>query len=376
MTTLPAVVTIPDLPAGTTATGTELIEAVQTSGGVGNSVKLTLSQAVGTVVGALPPSGGTGQVLKSLGTGFAASWVNLGALATASTGLAAVGSTTVAFALASTAGLSVLGVAATASAVPAAIVGTGAQVLVINDGGTLANFGAVNLGSAAAVTGVLPGANFSAVNLGASGAGGVQGFLPAGSIATGVPGQLLGIKPAGATVAFVGGMMLLNTLSPNNVASTTDTTSLTSVFRNYMITFENVAPVTQTTTLAILIATSGSNFVGGGVYLSAVSSNLLAETNTTFIALSGLSATTSMQTSALYGLSGAVQIFNPSSSVARKRIVGQTSWQAPGAISTATLAIGNIAALFDGSNNPVTGISVLFASGNIQTGTIKIYGLS
>lgn len=177
---IPAVVTIPDLPAGTSVTGTELFEAVQTSGGVGNSVKMTLSQMLSTAVGALP-AGGTasaGQFLQSQGSGFLASWANIAGNVLASTGLAQSGSTTVSLSLASTAGLSVLGVGGTGSAVPAAIAGTSAQVLRVNDAGNAVAFGAVNLGSTAAVTGVLPGANYSAVNLAASGAGGVQGVLP------------------------------------------------------------------------------------------------------------------------------------------------------------------------------------------------------
>src|SRR5882672_6613766 len=180
MTQVPAVVTILGLPAGTTITGAELIEAVQTTGGVANSVSLSLSQAIGAL-GGLPASGGTGQVLQSLGTGFAASWVTISSLVTASSGLSAAGSTAVALSLAAGSGLSVLGVAGTTAAKPLPVVGIAAQVLRINDAGTALAFGAVNLGSAAAITGVLPGANYSAVNLAATGAGGIQGqpfFLP------------------------------------------------------------------------------------------------------------------------------------------------------------------------------------------------------
>ena len=43
-TTFAASVTIVDLPAGTTVSGIELFEAVQTSSGVGSSVQLTLNQ--------------------------------------------------------------------------------------------------------------------------------------------------------------------------------------------------------------------------------------------------------------------------------------------------------------------------------------------
>jgi hypothetical protein len=178
VTSIPATVTIIDLPAGTTPTGVELIEGVQTSGGVANSVKFTLTQVVGSL-GGLPAGGGTGQLLGSLGTGFSASWITLSSVVTASTGISVAGSTTLVLALATAGGPSVLGVAGVATANPLPIVGAAAQVLRVNDGGTGVAFGAVNLGSAAAVTGVLPGANYSAVNLAAGNvAGGVQGVLP------------------------------------------------------------------------------------------------------------------------------------------------------------------------------------------------------
>jgi hypothetical protein len=50
-TTLPASVTIVDLPVGTTVTGVELMEVVQTSSGVGQSVKLQISSAVVGAIG-------------------------------------------------------------------------------------------------------------------------------------------------------------------------------------------------------------------------------------------------------------------------------------------------------------------------------------
>lgn len=180
-TQIPATVTIIDLPAGTTPTGVELIEAVQTASGVANSVSLTLSQVVGSL-GGIPTGSVTGSLLASLGTGFSATWIVPSSFIAVGTGLARAGSTSLTLSLATVTGLSVLGVAGTSTAAPLAIVGTGAQVLRVNDAGTGLAFGALNLGSAAAVTGVLPGANFSAVNLSASGAGGVQGVLQAANM--------------------------------------------------------------------------------------------------------------------------------------------------------------------------------------------------
>lgn len=129
----PAVVTINDLVQATTLASSALFEAMQTTSGQPESVKTNLSQMLGQM-----------SIASSL---------------VASTGISIAGSTTATIALATTTPLSVLGVAGTATAVPLPIAGTGAQVLRVNDGGTAVAFGAVNLASSAAVTGVLALAN-------------------------------------------------------------------------------------------------------------------------------------------------------------------------------------------------------------------------
>lgn len=74
-TTLPANVTIVDLPSYTTVTGGELFEAVQTQGGVALSVQIPMTAIMTSSLGALPTGGATGNVLvKTSGTNFAAGW--------------------------------------------------------------------------------------------------------------------------------------------------------------------------------------------------------------------------------------------------------------------------------------------------------------
>ena len=99
MTTLPAVVRIVDLPTGTTITGAELFEVVQTASGVGLSIQVPISQVMTASLGALPTGGGTSQVLgKASGTNFSAAWydittfvaVNTSTLATTGSGTSLV----------------------------------------------------------------------------------------------------------------------------------------------------------------------------------------------------------------------------------------------------------------------------------------------
>jgi len=202
----------------------------------------------------------------------------------------------------------------------------------------------------------------------ASQSSGVANFLQVS--ATGVVG----------TTASAGNFVLLNTLSPNNVASTNDTSSFTSTYKNYMITFENVCPATQSSFLQMTFATSGSNFITGS-YLSLVNmlSPQIIDTYTTALILTGIRATTGMIATTAYGFGGFIKLFNPAGTVARKQIVGEGTYiaaTAAGGIGTASLFGVTINGLFDGNSNAVTGVNFSFNTGNIQTGTIKIYGMT
>jgi hypothetical protein len=197
-------------------------------------------------------------------------------------------------------------------------------------------------------------------------------------LAAGTNGQLLQTQGAGANPKWVGGMVLLNTLSPSAIASVSDTTSLTSTYRDYVITFENLAPATQTVTFEMQIATNASNWVSAG-YVSLcqvnVGATLVTDSSTTTLLLSGTRLTTQLQTTSSYGLSGSVTFFNPSSGAENKQVRGTVSYLTPGASGTATFALADVAGYYDAATTAITGVNFLFSSGNITTGTIKIYGL-
>jgi len=73
--TLPAVVTILDLPLATPLSSAAIFEAVQTTNSVAVSVGVSLGQIMTTGFGALPTGGSTAQVLaKSSSSDFAVVW--------------------------------------------------------------------------------------------------------------------------------------------------------------------------------------------------------------------------------------------------------------------------------------------------------------
>lgn len=196
MTQLPAVVTIPDLVPATTLLSSALVEAAQTTNGVGESVSFLVSQLMTTGFGALPTGGGTGQLLtKASGTDFASQWSNIASAVLGTSGITTSGSTTVTVQFAAATPLSVLGVAGTTSTAPLPIVGLAGQVLRVNDAGTAVAFGPVNLGNTSAVTG------FLTVPFGGIG----TTALPANGVVLGQGTSALTVVPAAAT-----GLVLLS----------------------------------------------------------------------------------------------------------------------------------------------------------------------
>jgi hypothetical protein len=199
---------------------------------------------------------------------------------------------------------------------------------------------------------------------------------PASTLPVGTTGQILGLGSTGAA-QWVGGMVLLNTLLPSNVATVGDTTSLSSTYFNYMVTFANVAPATNSAVFQLQVATTGSTFISGGYFSIAqgvVGAGGVTDTNTTVILMSGSRATNTVGNATTYGVNGSILIFNPSGAAARKQVHGSVSY-----LNGTTSGLGDQYFMnvfgYQDSTNAVTGLQFSFNSGNIQTGTIRIYGM-
>lgn len=439
MSNLPAVVTILDLPLATTLSSAAMFEAVQTTAaGVPESVRVGVSQLMTSSLGALPTGGGTGQVLgKSSGADFAASWVDPSSFvgANATSGLAVTGSTSLALALASSVGLSVLGVSGAATAIATALVGTTTQIFGINTStagffaatslmpgpfktATLGAFGVViaqgasplqvaapstagnvliDQGAAAnpafkVVSGdititangtVAIGSNVVSYAKIQAGTGlAVLGFATTASsnvttFLASAANQVLQVSTTGSTVGWgLPAQVLLNTISPNGVATCGDTTSLTSTFKSYLVTLANVIPSAATAVLQLQIATTGTAFVTGGyvsnagILISAVAT-VVVDQSTNVVLLSGSRATTAVGSSAGVGVSGFVRMFDPANATARKMWMGEISYYGPASFPVLVAPAG----YFD-ANTAITGFQVSFSTGTISTGTIKVYGLT
>lgn len=196
------------------------------------------------------------------------------------------------------------------------------------------------------------------------------------------PGMILS-RTTNSWVA-IGGRVLLATLTPNNVASAVDTTSITSRYNKYIISFDSVQPISTanvTNFLAILVSTSAgvsweSSNYGCSLFVNQGSTNGDRFFNSQQIILTGNSATTGIGTAAGIGLSGEVVLYGAASSNRRKSFVGVVGYQSNGPTAVATTVYHGELFGFWNSNTAINGLSIAFNTGTISTGIIRIYGES
>ncbi len=193
-------------------------------------------------------------------------------------------------------------------------------------------------------------------------------FFPSGGYSVGTttdPGAGIinvatGYQVAGAPVACV----LLNTLTPSNVASISDTTSFTSAYDNYLIMFENIVPVTD-----------GVNFTlqvhSGGSFKTTNYLNISGLADTTDIRMTGIEFGGVISNTAGAGLSGMFNIFGVNATNTFKIARYQNTWYS----SSSAVQTSGSGGVWNGGQGAVDGFQVLMTSGNISTGTIKIYGM-
>lgn len=177
------------------------------------------------------------------------------------------------------------------------------------------------------------------------------------------------IRASGQQVGTTSNKVLVNTLSPVSVASISDTTSFTATYSEYEIDIENLIPATNGVTL-YMTEQSGGSFQTSGYYWRqlnyAGAVGVTVGSNAVNFQLTGASI---VQNAAGGGVTCRATVSNVSSTSVYKIIQSRCS-----SIGTAAAEGDQVDGGWLGGSGAITGLSFSFNSGNISSGTIKIYG--
>ena len=222
----------------------------------------------------------------------------------------------------------------------------------------------------------------TATNLAGGSAGTVPYQSAAGTtqmLAAGTSGQLLKSNGASApswVTAGASGLTLLSTVTASNSATVDIETTFSSTYDSYIIVFSDVAPDTDTVSLRVQLKINGTYRTSGYNYHaatpSAASSAYAAQGAgaQTSISLMGAVTQDSRATQPYSTADMHIRINQPANSVPTKSI----SWNGSDAGSTYNALFGS------GQNTSffgtLTGVRFLYSSGNILTGTFRLYGLA
>lgn len=180
--------------------------------------------------------------------------------------------------------------------------------------------------------------------------------------------------PAGAAgPAGASSLVLLEEHIASASASLDFTAFISSAYEAYLFVLEDVRPATSTADLWARVGTGA-----GPTWKSGASDYTWAFSQTSQIpnqAQLGAAASAfmklghSLNAGATEGASGTVEIFNPASAVVTKRLVTHLA-----SLDSAGNFANSASAAYYNGTTAVTGVQFLFSTGNITSGTIRVYG--
>lgn len=173
-----------------------------------------------------------------------------------------------------------------------------------------------------------------------------------------------------------GGLTLLEQHTASSSASLNFTTAITSTYDEYLVELISLVPATNATTLWMRMSTNGGSSYDNGANYD--DSHFLFNDSASAVAGTASGATklivnggTTDNTASKGGISGFMRIFNPLGGVAWTRVLGNFDW-------TNSVGGGKDGEIMRGAYEVTTAVNAfqfLFSSGNIASGTIRVYGI-
>lgn len=182
-----------------------------------------------------------------------------------------------------------------------------------------------------------------------------------------ISGLTTGSMPSGAWT-------LLNTLTASSSAALSDTSNFTSSYAMYAIVFENIFPATNAVGLNMTLQSGGSfqaSSYSGATNLS--NSGTSAHTpGGAFSTAISLTSGARLSTTASGGFDGILYLPDPAQTTSYKQIWGHgVYWDN----ASTTYSGWNTYCAWRGGTGAITGVQFAMSSGNIASGSIRIYGV-
>jgi len=178
--------------------------------------------------------------------------------------------------------------------------------------------------------------------------------------------------------AAVAGLVLLEQHTASSSASLDFTTCISSTYDEYRIEFIDVLPATDNVELYLRMSTNGgSSYDAGAAAYANVAIRWHSGNNGGYTggtaAFIRCSAGDNVSNSATWGgVAGSLTLYNPASATAYKRVTGLV---AHGDNTDAVLEQAWLSGAYL-STTAVNAFQFLFSSGNIASGTIRVYGIA
>ena len=177
-----------------------------------------------------------------------------------------------------------------------------------------------------------------------------------------------------------GGLNLISTQTASSSATIDFTSGIDSTYKEYIFKFINIHPASDGANFQVNFRDGGSSFdaTKTTTFFNAFHNESDADTGLNYFAANDLAQSTSFQNISLavgadndQSTSGKLHLFEPSSDTFVKHFISQFNSYESTDFSTNYFVAGycNVTAAIDG-------VQFKFSSGNIDSGVIKLYGVS
>ncbi len=178
-----------------------------------------------------------------------------------------------------------------------------------------------------------------------------------------------------------GNMVLISSQTASSSASISFTTGIDSTYKEYQFWFINIHPQTDNVDFQFNLSTdSGSNYnvTKTSTFFRAYHNEAGSSANITYDGTYDLAQSTSFQTISVEGLGndndqvlvGSMQLFNPASTTYVKHFIATTNNSQPSDYTQNGFIAG-----YGNTTSAINAVQFKMSSGNIDDGTILMYGI-